>query len=156
DTGTRRARHRARGRRRRWPHSGRVRVADRDVFLWRHAGSVAGPLDWTPGRGDNCVERTASKARGAADEPAPRTKGTGTMIPQRHIHEQGFTLMELLVAVTLLALLTTLVFGAIKYSGRAWAETDRRAVAAADLSAVQSVFLHAITGAYPAFASADP
>ena len=78
------------------------------------------------------------------------------MTPQRRIHEQGFTSVELLVAVTLLALLTTLVFGAIKYAGRAWAETDHRAVAAADLSAVQSVFLHAITGAYPAFASADP
>jgi general secretion pathway protein J len=78
------------------------------------------------------------------------------MTPQRHIGEQGFTLVELLVAVTLLALLTTLVFGAIKYAARAWAETDHRAVAAADLSAVQAVFRQAITGAYPAFASADP
>jgi general secretion pathway protein J len=78
------------------------------------------------------------------------------MTPRRHIHEQGFTLVELLVAVTLLSLLTTLVFGSMKYAARAWAETDHRAVAAADLSAVQDVFRHAITGAYPAFASADP
>jgi general secretion pathway protein J len=77
------------------------------------------------------------------------------MTPQRRIHEQGFTLVELLVAVTLLALLTTLVFGALKYAARAWAATDHRAVAAADLSAVQQVFRHAIGGAYPAFASAD-
>jgi hypothetical protein len=65
-------------------------------------------------------------------------------------------LVELLVTVTLLALLTTLVFAAIRYAGRAWAETDHRAVAAADLSAVEAVFRHAVTGAYPAFASADP
>jgi general secretion pathway protein J len=77
------------------------------------------------------------------------------MTPQRRIHEQGFTLVELLVAVTLLALLTTLVFGALKYAARAWAATDHRAVAAADLSAAQDVLRHAITGAYPAFASAD-
>ena len=78
------------------------------------------------------------------------------MTPRRHIHEQGFTLVELLVAVTLLALLTTLVFGAIKYAARAWAETDHRAITAADLAAVQDVFRHAIGRAYPAFASADP
>lgn len=78
------------------------------------------------------------------------------MTPQRRDCEAGFTLVELLVAVTLLALLTTLVFGALKYAGRAWAETDHRAIAAADLSAVQAVFRHAINGAYPAFASADP
>jgi general secretion pathway protein J len=78
------------------------------------------------------------------------------MTPRRRVCEAGFTLVELLVAVTLLAMLTTLVFGAIKYAARAWAETDHRTVAAADLAAVQDVFRHAITGAYPAFASADP
>jgi general secretion pathway protein J len=78
------------------------------------------------------------------------------MTPRQQSHEQGFTLVELLIAVTLLALLTTLVFGAMRYAARAWAATDRRAVAAADLSAVQAVFRHAIAGAYPAFASADP
>ena len=77
------------------------------------------------------------------------------MTPRRQIHEQGFTLVELLVAVTLLALLTTLMLGAIKYAARAWAETDQRAVAAADLSAVERVFHHAIIGAHPAFATAD-
>jgi len=75
---------------------------------------------------------------------------------QRCPSETGFTLVELLIAVTLLALLTTLVFAAMRFAARAWAETDHRAVAAADLSAVQAVFRHAITGAYPAFASADP
>ena len=78
------------------------------------------------------------------------------MTPRRRVCEAGFTLVELLVAVTLLALLTTLVFGAIKYAARAWAETDHRAVVAADLSAVQDVFRHAIGGAYPASASAEP
>jgi len=77
------------------------------------------------------------------------------VIPRRRAREAGFTLIELLIAITLLALLTTLVFGTMKYAAQAWAKTDRRAVAAADLSAVQDLFRHAIIGAYPAFASAD-
>ena len=64
--------------------------------------------------------------------------------------------MGVALFITLLALLTILVFGAMKYAARAWAETDHRAVAVADLAAVQDVFRHAIGGAYPAFASADP
>ena len=78
------------------------------------------------------------------------------MTRQCHPSEAGFTLLELLIAITLLAVLTTLVFGAIKYAAQAWAATDHRAIAAADLSAMEQVLRHAITGAYPAFTSADP
>src|SRR5206468_2562305 len=147
DIGTRRARHRAAGQRRRWPHQGRLLVADRDGPLWRYARCAGRPPDRTPGRGDNRLERTASEARGTVDEPRSRAEGGGPVIPRRRAREAGFTLIELLIAVTLLALLTTLVFGTMKCAAQAWAKTDRRAVAAADLSAVQDLFRHAIIGA---------
>jgi len=67
----------------------------------------------------------------------------------------GFTLVELLIALTLLGLLTTLIFGGLRLAARAWAKVDDRAAEAGDLWAVEDVLRHAITAAYPAFASAD-
>lgn len=68
----------------------------------------------------------------------------------------GFTLVELLVALTLVGLLTTLVFGGVRLAARAWGRTDDRSAEAADRWAVANVLRDAITAAYPAFASADP
>lgn len=68
----------------------------------------------------------------------------------------GFTLVELLIALTLVGLLTTLVFGGVRLAARAWARTDGRAAEAADRWAVANVLRDAVTGALPAFASADP
>jgi len=68
----------------------------------------------------------------------------------------GFTLVELLIALTLLGLLTTLIFGGLRLAARAWAKVDDRAIEAADQWAVEDVLRHAISAAYPAFASADP
>lgn len=67
----------------------------------------------------------------------------------------GFTLVELLIALTLVGLLTTLVFGGVRLAARAWGRTDDRAAEAADRWAVANVLRDAITGAYPAFASSD-
>ncbi|MGH7029665.1 MAG: prepilin-type N-terminal cleavage/methylation domain-containing protein [Stellaceae bacterium] len=67
----------------------------------------------------------------------------------------GFTLVELLIALTLVGLLTTLVFGGVRLAARAWGRTDSRAAAAADRWAVADVLREAITAAYPAFVSAD-
>ena len=68
----------------------------------------------------------------------------------------GFTLLELLIALTLVGLLATLVFGGVRLAARAWGRTDDRAAEAADRWAVVNVLRDAITGAYPAFASPDP
>lgn len=67
----------------------------------------------------------------------------------------GFTLVELLIALTLVGLLATLVFGGVRLAARAWGRTDDRAAAAAERWAVANVLRDAITGANPAFASAD-
>ncbi|HEY3912308.1 MAG TPA: prepilin-type N-terminal cleavage/methylation domain-containing protein [Stellaceae bacterium] len=69
--------------------------------------------------------------------------------------EAGFTLIELLIALTLVGLLTTLVFGGVRLAARAWGRTDDRAADAADQWAVANVLRDAIIAAYPAFASAD-
>ena len=68
----------------------------------------------------------------------------------------GFTLVELLIALTLVGLLATLVFGGVRLAARAWGRTDDRAAEAADRWAVANVLRDAIAGAYPAFASSDP
>jgi general secretion pathway protein J len=73
----------------------------------------------------------------------------------RETGEAGFTLIELLIALTLVGLLTTLVFGGVRLGARAWGTTDARATDAGDRWAVENVLRHAITVAYPAFVSAD-
>ena len=70
--------------------------------------------------------------------------------------EGGFTLVELLVALTLAGVLMSLAFGGVKLAVRAWAKTRESAAAAADLWAVESLLGQAIARAYPAFASARP
>jgi general secretion pathway protein J len=68
----------------------------------------------------------------------------------------GFTLVELLIALTLVGLLTTLIFGGLRLAAQAWSRVDNRADDAADLRAVADVLRHALGAAYPAYASGDP
>jgi general secretion pathway protein J len=74
----------------------------------------------------------------------------------RRPREAGFTLIELLIALTLTALLATLIFGTLRVAARAWSKTDDRASDAAELWAVEHVLRDALDGAYPAYATADP
>jgi general secretion pathway protein J len=69
--------------------------------------------------------------------------------------DAGFTLLELLIALTLVGLLSTLVFGGVRLASRAWEKSDTRAEDAADQWSVEHVLRHAITAAYPGFASRD-
>jgi general secretion pathway protein J len=68
----------------------------------------------------------------------------------------GFTLVELLIALTLIGLLTTLIFSGLRLAAQAWSRVDDRAGNAADLWAVADVLRQAISAADPAYASADP
>jgi len=40
--------------------------------------------------------------------------------------QRGFTLLELLIALTLIGLMTVLLFGALRFSSKAWASTEER------------------------------
>jgi general secretion pathway protein J len=74
----------------------------------------------------------------------------------RDARAAGFTLVELLIALTLVGLLTTLVYGGLRLAAEAWSRVDRRTNDAADLRVVADVLRHALSAAYPAYASADP
>jgi general secretion pathway protein J len=69
--------------------------------------------------------------------------------------QAGFTLVELLVALALTALMSTAIFGGLRLGARAWASASRRSVDAADSGAAQEVLRRAISRAYPAFAYRD-
>jgi general secretion pathway protein J len=65
----------------------------------------------------------------------------------------GFTLLELLVVTGLLALLSVLVFGGVRFGSLSWAHAERRRLDTADMTAVMSVLREAIDRAYPEFAT---
>jgi general secretion pathway protein J len=67
----------------------------------------------------------------------------------------GFTLIELLIALSLVGLLTTLVYGGVHVAAGAWGRTESGTTDAADQWAVANMLRNAITAAYPAFVSAD-
>ncbi len=68
----------------------------------------------------------------------------------------GFTLIEVLVAVTLLGLLMVAVSGAVRFGAQTWHRAEQRSAATADIAAVEDVLRRMIVTAKPRFASADP
>lgn len=69
--------------------------------------------------------------------------------------EDGFTLMELMVALALVGLLTVLVFGGLRISLRAWTRTHDDIAQATDLWAVESLLSRTIAMADPGFATSN-
>ena len=67
--------------------------------------------------------------------------------------QAGFTLVELLVVVSLLGLLALLVAGGMRFGFRARTRVQAQDVASTDTAAVERLFRRAVDGAYPAFAS---
>jgi general secretion pathway protein J len=67
--------------------------------------------------------------------------------------EAGFTLVELLVAMTLLGLLTILVLGGVKIAIRTWAKTHDDIAEATDLWAVENLLRRTIADTDPVFAT---
>jgi general secretion pathway protein J len=53
--------------------------------------------------------------------------------------ERGFTLVELLVALTLLAMMTVMLFGGFRFGSRAWEASDASIDAADRIEAVQNL-----------------
>lgn len=74
-----------------------------------------------------------------------RSKATG----RRHPRESGFTLLELLIAMTLLALLVAMLFGGMRLGTRAWEANDQRIEDSARLEIVQGFMRRLISQAYP-------
>ncbi len=77
------------------------------------------------------------------------------MIP-RADSEAGFTLIEVLIGVTLLAMLATLIATGTRLSGRAWNFAERQTTEIHDMDAVQGLLRRTIVRARPSFAAPDP
>ena len=74
----------------------------------------------------------------------------------KHNHEAGFTLVELLVSVTVMAMLALLLFGGLHFGTRVWEKaTTAETVGNKIFSAQQSVS-RAIRDIYPFFVLASP
>ena len=63
--------------------------------------------------------------------------------------ERGLTLIELLVAMTLLSMITTIVLGAIRFASQAWNEQGLADDSVADIATVRDWIRHALTEARP-------
>ena len=69
--------------------------------------------------------------------------------------QRGFTLIEILIAMTLLGLLMAMLFGGLRLGTRAWEASDVRSADLARLEAVQGFIRRALTGAYPLAGTGD-
>jgi general secretion pathway protein J len=68
----------------------------------------------------------------------------------------GFTLVEVLVALTLLALLLPLAFGALRQATAAWERIGGDAAAAEQINGAQAFLMRQLTQAYPAYLGTLP
>ena len=75
---------------------------------------------------------------------------------RRASREAGFTLIEALVGITLLAMLATLIATGTRAASRAWNSAERQAGETDDIDAVQGLLRRTIARARPSFAAADP
>lgn len=64
----------------------------------------------------------------------------------------GFTLLELLIAITLLGLLMAALFGGLRLGARAWDRSEERLDQSARLQAVQNFLRDRLAQAYPLYA----
>ncbi len=70
------------------------------------------------------------------------------MTPRIDSRQRGFTLLEILVAVTLLGLLMAALFGGVRLGVRAWEASGARLDDDARLTAVQDFLRERLTQAY--------
>lgn len=70
--------------------------------------------------------------------------------------EAGFTLVEVLVGVMLLAMLATVIATGTRDSGRAWNAAERQTDEVDQMDAVQNLLRHVLAVARPSYAGSDP
>lgn len=70
--------------------------------------------------------------------------------------QSGFTLIEMLIGITLLAMLGALIASGTRLGSRSWSSAERRSAGSDDVMLVQSFFRRTIAQTAPAFATEDP
>src|SRR5579871_2364592 len=98
-------------------------------------------------------DRIANAAPRSEGERAMRRKPRGS--PPRE-GELGFTLVELLVALTLFSLLSLALFGSVRAGTQAWAGVTAHADRNDNSIHAHDLLRHMIEDAYPLFLSDDP
>ncbi len=78
-----------------------------------------------------------------------RAPGPGLSSPPRCRASRGFTLIELLIALTLLGLLTVVLFGGLRFGTRAWEAGSERAEHLGEIEAVRGLLRRQIVQAMP-------
>src|ERR1051326_7464806 len=59
--------------------------------------------------------------------------------PKANCGAAGFTLMELLIVIVIFGMIQLMLFGGVRFAGRAWDMQERRIDRQGDFSAVQTV-----------------
>jgi general secretion pathway protein J len=83
-------------------------------------------------------------------------KRTVSAPPVRDTVDAGFTLLELLVAMTLLGLLTLVLLGGLRFGTQIWQTSEEAMSDGNAIRSAQAELTRDISSAYPAFASIDP
>jgi general secretion pathway protein J len=71
-------------------------------------------------------------------------------------NDSGFTLLELLVSMTLLSFLSLVLYGALSYGVRSWHRAEELSVQSNDVRRVQTALTRELGVAYPEQVTADP
>ena len=86
-------------------------------------------------------------------EPGTRTPAG---FEQAGLTQAGFTLVEVLIGITLLAMLATLIATGLRLGGRAWNDAERLTASSDEVAMLQNLLRRTIARARPEFASSDP
>lgn len=70
--------------------------------------------------------------------------------------EAGFTLMELLIAISILGLIMLTLFSGLRFGARVWDRSERHMADVGDIARVQALLRRQIGQAYPAYVVASP
>ena len=83
-------------------------------------------------------------------------RGSRAALMRRASSQAGFTLIEMLIGITLLAMLGALIASGTRLGSRSWSSAERRSAGSDDVMLVQSFFRRTIAQAAPVFATEDP
>ena len=70
--------------------------------------------------------------------------------------EAGFTLLELLISMTLVGLLMAVVFGSLRFGAHAWERSEAQNSGTDEIRLLQTKLRHELERAYPFFVVTDP